>query len=124
MPKASEVAAELRKLADALDCDPEQELFRPEIDFTCKYKSSFGRDKAKKIFIALARILPHPLKKGTQSFDSEAIELRHTSDALIVVTSIERTKVCKLIEPAKTIPAVYKCEPLLSAEEDAALTEA
>jgi hypothetical protein len=124
MPLAKEVAQELRKLADALDREPEQELFVPEISFSCKYKYPSMGLIAKDVFLALARILPRPLAKGTQSFDDDAMELRYSSDALIITTAIERSKVCRIIERERTIPAVYECEPLLSEAEDATLTEA
>ena len=124
MPKASEVAIELRKLADSLDAQPDQELFRPEVDFSCKYKSSAGPNVAKERFIALAHILPRPLKKGHQTFDENALELRYASDALIVVTSIEQSRVCTLIEPERVIPAKYDCVPLLSDDENAGIEAA
>ena len=120
MPKASEVATELRKLADALDREPEQELIRPDLDFNCKYVG----DADKPTFLALARILPRPLAKGVCAYDADGMQLTYTSPALIVTTEIKRSKVCRLIEPERTIPAKYECEPLLSPEEDAALTEA
>jgi hypothetical protein len=119
MTTAGQVAVELRKLADALDREPDTEIFRPEVDFSCKYKSSVGPGVAKTVFIALARLLPHPLTKGVQSYDYDAIELRYRSDAIIVAASIERNKVCRLIERERA--AVYDCEPLLSQEEEASL---
>jgi hypothetical protein len=120
MPKANEVATELRKLADALDREPETELVRGNIVFNCKYMGG----KGKPIFLALARILPHPLTKGTQAYDNDAMELSHKTAALVVSTGIERSLVCKIVTPEKIIPAVYDCVPLLSEAEDAALTEA
>jgi hypothetical protein len=117
MPKAGEIAQELRRIADALDKEPETELFVPELDFRCKYQG----DKGKSIFLSLARIFPRPFAKGPQSFDDDALELRYTSDALIVTASIERSKVCRLIEKERIIPAVYDCEPLLSIDEETTL---
>jgi hypothetical protein len=117
MTTAHAVAEELRKLADALDREPELEIFKPEVDFRCKYTG----EKGKPVFLALARILPHPLKKGTQSFDDNALLITHETDALLVSAAIERSKVCRLIEKERIIPAVYDCEPLLSEVEFANL---
>lgn len=51
MTTAGAVAQELRKLADALDKEPELEIFPPEIDFKTKY----GGERKKEFFLALAR---------------------------------------------------------------------
>jgi hypothetical protein len=118
MPKSSEVAAELRKLADALDREPEQELPVTNVDFYCKYAGV----KGKPMFLALVRILPHPLTKSDD--DMGGLELKYTTPSLCIRTVVERDKVCKLIRPAQQIPAKYECEPLLTTEEDASLTEA
>lgn len=62
MPKAADIAIELRKLADRLDSNPEAELVAPTIYFTHAYlAASFN---AKNLFLALAKLLPRPLKKG------------------------------------------------------------
>lgn len=114
MTTAGAVAQELRKLADALDKEPELQVFRPEIDFLTKYNG----ERKKEVFLALARIFPRPLKKGAQSHDPDALEISYATDAIRVCTAIRRTEVCRLIEPAKTIPAVYDCTPLLSEEEE------
>jgi len=116
MPKASEIAKELRKVADALDRAPEQELPIANVDFYCKYAGV----KGKPMFLALARILPHPLAKSDDGMGG--LELTYTAPALCVRTVVERDKVCKIITPKQIIEAVYDCEPLLSPEEDAALT--
>jgi hypothetical protein len=117
MPKASEVANELRKLADALDQEPDIELIRAEVDFPCKYIG----DIDKPIFLALARILPRPLVKRKQSYDDRALEISHTTPAMRVTAEILQSKVCKLVQPERIIPAVYDCEPLLSIEEEESL---
>lgn len=114
MTTAGAVAIELRKLADALDKEPELEIFQPEIDFRTKY----GGERKKEVFLSLARIFPRPLKKGAQSHDQEALEIVYETSAIRVCTAIRRTEVCRLIEPARTIPAVYDCTPLLSEEEE------
>ena len=114
---AGQVANELRKLADALDREPEQELPQARVEFYCKYMG----EKGKPIFLALARLLPRPLAKGPQKYDESAIEVSFRSEALQASACIERNKVCKIIEPARTIPAVYECESLLSEAEEAEL---
>ena len=114
MTTAGAVAQELRKLADALDKEPELQVFRPEIDFNTKY----ALGDIKSVFLRLAKVLPRPLKKGPQSHDEEALEIVYETPAIRVYTAIRRTEVCRLIEPARTIPAVYDCTPLLSEDEE------
>jgi len=113
---AHNIAIELRKLADLLDREPESLLPRPEIAFSCKYGVGTP-EQSKTLFLATAKVFPHPFTKGAQSYDDDALELRYTSDALIVTTCILQNRVCKLIEKEKIIPAVYDCEPLLSVLE-------
>ena len=55
MPKASEVAAELRRVAGALEQEPEAELMRPSLGF-------FSWDQ-KEQFLNAVRLLPRPLAK-------------------------------------------------------------
>jgi hypothetical protein len=119
MITAHEVAQELRMLADTLDREPDAEIGLVEVDFNCKYRYTEANNK--KAFLALAHLLPRPLQKGVQSYDSTALELKYKSEAMIVTTEIKRSVVCKLIEPEKVISAVYECEPLLSVDEEAAL---
>ena len=109
---ASAVASELRKLADALDVSPETEVVSPNIYFSCSYLGS----KSKEVFLSLARLLPHPLKKEAKK---DEMWIGYESDSLRVQAYIERSIICELVEPAK--PAVYRCEPLLSDDEEAAL---
>jgi hypothetical protein len=118
MPKASEIAQELRKIADALDLNPEVEVKRPTLDFSYWDKSE------KEIFLATARILPRPVaKKYPKDQDSfSRVSVSHENPAVLVVTSIYREAICNLITPAR--PAVYDCEMTLLDHEDAALTEA
>lgn len=120
MPLAHEVALELRKLAASLMQEAEQELTQVDVCFCCKYNG----EKGKPMFLALARILPHPLKKGPQEYDETGLQITYESEPIKIRATIERSAVCKLIEPARKIPAVYECEPLLSAEEEDSLTEA
>ena len=117
MPKASEVAAELNKLADALMREPDQELPKADISFYCKYLG----DKGKPMFLSLARILPHPLTKAVQKYCDDGMEIAYASAAASIVATIERSQVCKLVKAAQTIPAEYDCDPLLSAEEENSL---
>ena len=55
MPKANEVARELRMLADALDVNPMLEIVHPSI--------YFNHGAKKGTFVDLAKILPRPLRK-------------------------------------------------------------
>ena len=113
MPKAHEVASELRKLADSLDREPEAEITEPTI-----VASHYGA-KEKTPFMNLARLLPRPYEKKWKETE---VELRYDSKTLTFIACIQRSIVCELIEPAK--PAVYRCDPLLSVAEEAALETA
>lgn len=113
MPKASEVATELRKLADVLDAHGETNVGKPDLRFWA------GSDKEQ--FLAAVSVLPRPLAKrytGTGEYDSFYVE--HKTPALIVAAQAYRTTVCRLVTPAQ--PAVFECEPLLAAEEEEGLT--
>lgn len=110
MPKSREVATELRKLADALDTIPETEIKRPYVSF---YHHS---ESEKEGFLAIARVLPHPLTKDYGEDLTDKLTVEYKTDAIIASASIPRFLVCRIVEPAK--PAVYDCQPLLSAEEE------
>jgi hypothetical protein len=109
MITAGQIAAELRRIADVLDKEPETELVRPRLSFFHGYSIT------KENFLALARLFPRPFKKG-EGYDHDQITLAHETDALGVYASIDRSKVCILESPA--IPAKYRCEPLLSEAEE------
>jgi hypothetical protein len=113
MPKASEVAIELRKLADGLDTLGDTNVTDPWISF---YHTS---SDAKDMFLALAKAFPRPFTKEYEEGDNGDLVLKYKTPAAFIKASIRRTNVCRVVEPAK--PAVYECEPLLSAEDHAAL---
>src|SRR6266705_1744992 len=103
--KAGLVAMELRKLADALDVQPDEVIIKPWVSF-------YGDSKNE--FLATARLMPRPFKKSV-SFDR--IMLEHRNDGLEVRVSVPQALGCELVEPAK--PAVYRCDPILSELEEA-----
>ena len=113
MAKASEVAIELRKLADALDREPDSDIERPYILFS--HYTEEGKEK----FKTLARLLPRPIEKNWEELPNGYLNLIYDTPAAYIKAYIPRSVVCTLVEPAK--PAVYNCEPLLSIEEEAAL---
>ena len=117
MPLASEVAAELRKIADALDQQPDVEVKKPSLHFFY----SFGDTKEQ--FLASARLIPHPVKKiYEESGGYPRVRVQHDTDALRTEARIYKESICTIVEPAR--PAVYDCNLTLTADEDAALTEA
>ena len=108
MPKANEIANELRKLADALDKEPEAELEQPSVLF---YHWGEGqKDK----FLNLARLMPRPFEK---QYAGDDLKIVRDAGAIRVSGMINRTAVCEMVEPAK--PAVYRCDPILSETEEA-----
>jgi hypothetical protein len=113
MITAGQIAAELRRIADVLDKEPETELVQPRLGFYHGYGAT------KEPFRSLARIFPRPFKKG-EGYDHDQITLTHETPALEVYAAIDRSKVCVLESPA--IPAKYRCEPLLSEAEEESVT--
>jgi len=114
MPTTSAIANALRAFASHLDKSPDVEIAQPTLSF---YHGSYG---SKEEFLALARIFPRPYDKG-DGWSHDQLTLTHKSDALEVFATIDRNKVCTLIEPAR--PAVYRCEPLLSSEEESIIAK-
>ena len=112
MPKAHEVATELRRIADALDRDPEAGVQKPYVSFYCYEKE---------MFLRTARILPRPLGKKYDNYGNKSDRLRlvYNGPALDLDCNAPRSLISELVEPAK--PAVYNCEPILSPEEEESL---
>lgn len=103
MPQASVVAAELRKLADSLDKEPETVIDRPNLYWY------HWTDDSKDLFLTIAHLLPRPLKK---EYTENDLKLVYESEGLRALTQIPRKAVCRVITPAQ--PAVYDCDPILS----------
>ena len=109
MPKASEIARELRAFADHLDKSGDVELIRPDLSFYHGYAAT------KEQFLHASSVFPRPFKKS-DGWDHKQIRLTHETESLRIEASIEKDKVCTLIAPAR--PAVFECEPLLSQLEE------
>lgn len=105
---AGKAATELRKLADALDAAPEAVIEKPYVTFHCFDKASF---------VAVAKLLPRPLKKRVDDGDEKwrRLRLEYSNDSIDLNASVAQHLTCELIEPAK--PAVYRCAPILALEE-------
>ena len=117
MPKANEVATELRKLADSLDREPEAIVPNANIYFSASYIPH-----AKETFKNICRLLPRPLTKRTETYGSDPdLIVEHKREAVQIHARIRKSECCTLITPAR--PAVYSCDPILSPEEENALTE-
>jgi hypothetical protein len=111
MPKASEVAAELRRVADRFDEQPDVEVERPQL---CFFNWS-----EKQNFLNAVKIMPRPLAKRNGDGRYPSLYLTYTTSALVVEASVQMETVCELIAPA--VPAKYRCSPTLSAIEEASL---
>ncbi len=109
MPNASAIASELRAFADSLDTNPTLELPYAFLYFTCHTREEI---------LGLAKIMPRPFEK---SYSGNDIRLNHKTEALSAWVVAPRELTCTLVTPAR--PAVYDCEPLLSPDQDASLTE-
>jgi hypothetical protein len=114
MPKSNEVAIELRKLADALDRNPDAQISKPTIYFSHSYLGAKGKD----MFLALAKSMPRPIKKD-DGYRHDEVVLCHDTDALDIYSSIPKDRTCILIRPAQE--AVYECDPILSQLEESTL---
>lgn len=112
MAKANEVAMELRILAASLDKLNGAEVKRPFVFFSFNYCGESAKDE----FLALAHVLPHPLIK---EYSETELMLKRNTGAMSLQLCIERSKVCILVEPARA--AVYRCESILSDDEEAAI---
>jgi hypothetical protein len=113
MPKAHEIATELRKMADGLDAQPEANLPQPTVYWYCDTKPEF---------IASVPFIPRPLNKREDKDGPESmrrIRLDYNVPSIRITTSVYKSLTCELVEPAK--PAVYRCDPILSALEEVAL---
>ena len=113
MTTAGAVATELRRIADALDNEPGANVVKARL--------WFWNGGNKESFLNLIRLAPRPLKKVYEEGAGASVIVTCETDALTTDIRIARNSVCQIVEPAK--PAVYKCEPLLSDDEEAALAE-
>jgi hypothetical protein len=109
--KAKAIAKDLRILADALEVAPDLELPQPY------FAIHFWNNTAKDAFLALVKLLPRPFSK---EYDDTDFKIRHDTTGLDINVYIQRSAVCELIAPAK--PAEYRCEPILSEDEESTLT--
>lgn len=110
--KAIDAVENLRKLADLLEKHPEANV---QTAFYYLYFSD------KESFLAIARDLPRPFAKEYDSRENGYLTLTHGDYRKGGESTLKilRADACTLVEPAK--PAVYSCDPILSAEEDAQL---
>lgn len=115
MPLAHAVAIELRKLADSLDTQPDLEIKQGIVHFWCGSKEEF---------LSTASLLPRPFKKSEDTYGTEdyrRIHLSTATEALNVDVSVYKSLTCELVKAAT--PAVYRCVPILSEIEEAAIQE-
>ena len=106
------IAAELRKLADSLEKEPDAKIESVLVSFHCDQKETF---------LTVARLFPRPFTKSVkyQDTDYPDLHIEHKSDAITVWARVPQKKMCTLVRAAQ--PAVYDCEPLLSDEEEASI---
>lgn len=109
---ANVVAMELRKLADLLDSHGELEINKPWISFYCDTKEQF---------VNALKVMPRPLTKqiDNEGKSYDRVNVNHNTDGLDIRASIYKNLTCELVEAAR--PAVYRCAPILSLEEEESL---
>ena len=103
MTTAGQIAIELRKLADALEREPEASIDAPIVSWY------YWGESQKDAFKATTRGMSKPLEKSINSGD---LKVEYKSDAITIRTTIPQSVSCTLLEPAK--PAKYRCDPILS----------
>ena len=108
---ARSLASELRRIADALEKEPELNLL--------PFLSISVAEDDKQTFLALAKIMPRPMVKGIdfEGTNYEDFKLEHDFWRI----KIPRKTMCVLVEPARS--ARYECPTILSPEEEDALGE-
>ncbi len=109
MPNASAIASELRAFADSLDTNPTLELPYVFVCFSCREREQI---------LGLAKLMPRPFEK---EYPGKEIRLKYRTESINLWVDAPRAVTCRLVTPARE--AVYDCEPLLSPDEDASLTE-
>lgn len=110
---AGQVAAELRRIAEAFEREPDVEVKRPMLAFW---------PDSKEQFLTLATALPKPLHKKIDGEDGSKYQkyiLQNEDAAVWTHVSIDRNDICIMVEPAR--PARYECPSILSEAEEAAL---
>ena len=110
MPKAINVAIELHKLADAIEKLGDQEMSSPFVYF------SHASSENSESFVALGKVLPRPLKKDYGIGNYPDFQLKFRNDNISITSSIPRSSVCEMIEPAR--PAQFNCPSIFSDEEE------
>lgn len=113
MPKAHEVATELRRFADALDKQPDLIIPRPFLNMATHSKEEF---------LNVVSVFPRPFYKN---FEPETLEILNVpildertqwdDRAIHAYACVPRKDMCRLVKEAQ--PAVYECDPLLDDAE-------
>lgn len=112
--KAIDAVENLRELADLLEK-------HPEADVSSVYLHLYFYDKES--FFSIARDFMRPCVKKYEDGDHGYLTLTHGKSDHGGETNLKilRSTACTLVEPAK--PAVYDCDLILSADEEAQLAE-
>ena len=113
-----ELATDLAKLAEHLKQ-------QPDLEIGTFYLTNESYNTTGEQFKAIAKSFPKPLHKRVTSYgtgESDIIlESPKDGEGFTLHFRVPQNKVCKIVEPAR--PAVYDCEPLLTPEEEAELTQ-
>ena len=114
MARAGDVAVELRKFVENLENNPDVDIPKTYMHFSTQTKDQF---------LAVAGVIPRPFKKSVVGENGAypQIEIKHDTDNVCIWALVLQSLTCTLVEPAK--PAVYKCDPILSEDEDAKLAK-
>lgn len=110
--KAIDAVENLRKLADLLEKHGDAEI---------RMANATVWFEKKEPFLEIAREMPRPLKKsyGDGPYSDFDLEYGVLAESGHIRLRLPRTTWCRVVEPAK--PAVYDCDPILSADEEAQL---
>ena len=106
---AGAVAAELRRLAEALDKISDQSVPTVMVSFFAEEREEF---------LNVAKSLPRPIRKYREDNAYPNFIVGHgdpMKDPAWIRALISADKTCRIVKPAR--PAIYDCEPILSLDE-------
>lgn len=115
MSKRTDFITGLRELADFLEANPCLPV--PVNPYLGSSVTNYGEPEKTKLALQAVARCPGPWKK---ELDDSVLTLVKDFHCVEYRVTCNRTHVCKMVEPAK--PAVWDCEPILSAKEFEELT--
>ena len=112
------LATDLAKMAEHLKQ-------QPDLEIGTFYLTNESYNTTGEQFKTIAKSFPKPLRKRVTSSSTGSSDITLESPKEVtgftLYFRVPQNKVCRVVTPAR--PAVYDCEPLLTPEEEAELTQ-